>query len=226
VDHHQSSLFNSLIISFWILIAALLIPSAVHATIESIQWGPEVGVSFPQPLQIGAQISCSGTGLFCHSRWKYYVDTGFFPVSLSSDSRKLEIFSIETGARITPFSFPLTFSLGLGYRTINFSTRDVSAFLLDGATVASNASLIFSTLYFNPGIGWEFNLSEQLTLAIQIGMQFALIGNGSLFLSNQSTGANSGNSSLLETDSGAPLRRVASLVVPSLTLMRLTWRFD
>jgi hypothetical protein len=222
VDHHQSPLFNSIII--WISI--LLFPCKTQATTESIQWGPEVGFSFPQPIQVGAQISCSGSALFCDPHWKYYLDTGFFPVPLSSNSRKLEIFSVETGARITPFSFPLTFTLGLGYRTIFFSTQDVSAFLLDGASVASDASLTFSTFYFGPSIGWEFTLSNQLALGIQAGMQFALIGNGSLFLSNQSTGANSSNSALLETDSGASLRRVASLVIPSLTLMRLTWHFD
>lgn len=215
-----------MLLRIFILTSVSLFPALSFGGIESIQWGPEFEVSFPQPLQVGVQLACTGDTFLCHPSWKYYVDGGAFGVPLSSGSRNLNIFSVETGARFIPFSFPLTFALGIGYRYISFSTQDVSAFLLDGEAVASEASLNFATLYLGPSIGWDFALSDQLSLGIQAGVQLALIGNGSLFLSDKSTGANSANSALLATDSGAPLGRVASLVVPSLTLVRLTWRFD
>src|SRR5690242_15716391 len=126
MDHHQSSLSQSLIVR--VLRAAGLAGSVAffwsgpaHA-IDSIQWSGEFGLSFPQPVTLGVEASCQGTEGFCKENLKFFGNIGVFKLPLADGSRSFSIFSAELGTRYFPFSFPLYFSGALGYRFVTFTT--------------------------------------------------------------------------------------------------------
>ena len=220
MDHHKSLVPQSLI-----LISLSLLQPVAFA-VDRLQWAPEIAISFPQPLSLGAEFSCQGSEIFCQSHLKYFASGGYFqyPFFSSGQGQGGNVGSVEIGARYYPFSFPLRFSLGLGYRHVGVNAS-LNNFTIEGEQVATSASLHFSTLYIAPGIGYTVALSRKLFLGFEVGGQVSLLGFGSLFLQNSTTGQNSNNSSVLSTNSWV-LNRVADLFLPTVTLFRLTWYFD
>lgn len=192
---------------------------------DSVEWGPELGMAFPQPLSVGAEASCKGKSFLCRSDLKYYATTGFFKWPLVIAERFASAFTAEVGVRYFPFSFPIFFSAGLGYRYINISTS-IASFTIEGEALATTGSLKFATVYVSPSVGWNFNLSRKLLLGIDLGLQVPILGLGSFYLEDSNTGSNSDNSEVLKTNSGLQMNRIASLIIPKFTLVRLTWYFD
>lgn len=232
MDYYQSSLFKSLrarwfsAVRPWFFVSFVLGAVETNAwAITQVEWAPEAGISFPQVLSIGVEARCQGSESFCRTDLKFYLSGGYFRYPLVNADRSGQLWSAEAGARYFPFSFPLRFALGFGYRSVGI-TADTSAFTVNGEVLATSSSLNFYTFYFSPSVGYSVKLSKKLLLGFELGLQVSLMASGRLFLSNSNNGQDSNNSSLLDTESGMALGRVASLLLPTVTLARLTWYFD
>jgi hypothetical protein len=191
---------------------------------DTIKLGPEVALSFPQPIQIGAELYCTGGWILCSEQFKYYIDAGYFNYKISSSGNAIGASSVEGGLRYFPFSFPLFFSMGLGYRRV-FGSLNMSEFKIDELVLATNANFDLSTFYFGPGLGWRVSVTERLFLSFEFGIQLAILKGGDVFLENRDTGQNSSNSEDLQINSGRALQRIAGLTIPRLTLVRFAMYF-
>lgn len=200
-----------------------LISNTSHA-IDFIEWGPEVGISFPQPLQLGAHLNCSGNEFFCANKVQFYSNVGY--VYLPINKFSLRIFSTEIGSRYYVWDGAFYVSTGLGYRYISLAV-DTSMFKIDNETVITDGSLRLNTLYLSPTVGWDFSISDSLRLGFDIGVQIPLfMTSGCLYLSNKNDGTNSDNSSFLQTNSQKAISRIAALPLPKLALIRFSWTFN
>jgi hypothetical protein len=226
MDYYQPHLSNTLkiFIRIFILIIFYWIYSPVYG-FESIKLSPEASLGFPQGIQAGTEAFCENDSFYCSKKLKFFAHMGFFRYPLVGGERYFRAFNFEIGSRIFPFQFPLYLATSVGYRNINVSA-DVSAFKIEEEIVATSATMRLSTLYFSPGIGWEFSLSRRLTLGVELGVQISLIASGDLFFEDQNTGANSDNSDVLKVQSEKQIGRIAHFILPTLTLFRFTWSLD
>jgi len=190
-------------------------------SVDSVSINPELALSLPQPLQIGAMAYCEGSSFLCDDSLSYFITGGYLGLSLNSGSRSLQLYTAELGARFFPVEFPLFFSLGIGYRSITYSVN-ISAFQIADSSVASNAALSFYSFYAEPAVGWQFSLSDTFALSFQLGLQVPLFPGGNLNLYNTQTGANSNNSDELTVDNANYLSRIGNIPLPTMQL-RLTW---
>jgi hypothetical protein len=188
--------------------------------VEKLHWGPEVAVSLPQPLQIGARAFCEGDEFFCKENLHAFMNAGYFYLPISSKS--ISAMSAELGARYFPFGKIFYLSGGVGYRAITLSA-DTSLFEIDDETIATDSQLNLRTLYFASALGASFSLSETLSISFDVGLQSPIMGSGNIHLSNDNTGEHSNNSDLLRVDSDPAVSRIARLPLPRITLFRLTW---
>jgi hypothetical protein len=187
--------------------------------------GPELALGLPQALQLGVEGYCTQESAICAENLRVYFDIGGLQYPLSSLSQKsLGIFDLETGFRYFFSNGALFTGVALGFRNINLSA-DLSSFQIDGVVLATNASVSLSTLYVGPLLGVRFLLGNGFAFEADAGLQFAVYATGFMYLKNGSTGANSNNSSNLQVDSGVAISRLASLLLPSLTLVRIVRYF-
>ena len=182
---------------------------------SSFVYAPEFGVTFPQPLRIGVEARTD-------TKVRYYFGGGYFKYPLGSSTHQFSVMSFDGGARYFPHFYGLYASLGLGYRRVGVTTN-VSAFQIEGQAVASSASLALNTIFFFPSIGINFGLTKKLFIGFDIGVQYALIAWGSL---NMNADGLSTNSNDLQVDNGPAMNRVAGLLVPEITILRLSWVLD
>ena len=61
---------------------------------------------------------------------------------------------------------------------------------------------------------------------MDLGAQIPLIATGNMWLFDANNGQSSDNSSELQVESGTALNRIAGLIIPKLTLIRLTYDLD
>ncbi|CAM6053631.1 unnamed protein product [Sphagnum tenellum] len=112
----------------------------------------------------------------------------------------------------------------LGFRNIGVSA-DLSAFRMMAPLWHPSATVNLATLYAGPTLGIRFTVSQGFYLEANLGIQLSIYGWGYAFLSNAMTGANSNNSSNLQVDSNMAMSRVASIALPSISLIRLVRYF-
>ena len=139
---------------------------------------------------------------------------------LGASEKSLSVFNLETGVRFFPFDLPFFTGFALGIRNISLNA-DLSNFRVDGASLASSATLSFSTVYVGPLLGIKWTLGNGFLLEANAGIQLALYASGSMNFMNGDTGANSNNSDTLQVDSKAAMSRIAGILLPSITLIRL-----
>jgi hypothetical protein len=179
-------------------------------------WRPQVSLALPQPIQLGAERELD-------PRWRAYASAGYFAWPLSGGSRSVMIYGLEAGGRYHPWAGKFFLNAGVGYRRIAFSSDDISALKLEDEVLATGATIDLFTLYGSLKVGWDFPVSRTMSLGFDLGAQVAVMKWGRLVLRNDQTGQNSGNSSDLSADSSRAMRRVAGLLLPSVTLLRLSW---
>jgi hypothetical protein len=212
LDHNKSSLFG--------LVVLLILAFEPFAKAE-IQFGPEVSVSLPQTLQLGMEGYCTEGAFFCMEKLKGYVDMGGLMYPLVESEKSLSVFNIETGTRYFPSSqLPFFLGFALGFRNVGVKA-DLSAFKVDGVALASSASVNFSTVYIGPLLGVKVSLGKGFLLEANAGIQMSLYASGSMYLLNGDTGANSNNSEMLQVDSKVAMSRIAGILLPSVTVIRL-----
>jgi hypothetical protein len=182
---------------------------------------PELMVSLPQPLMVGVEIHRGEGSLF-----RMYMDGGYFKYPLSGDGKMaISTGTLESGFRLSPFQSWWSLSVGVGYRQFKYATNSLSSFSIDDEVLATEAAINLSTFYFSPMLEAKVNLSKSWELAFGLGVQIPIVGSGSITLLNSNDGTNSDNSDLLAVDSGNYISRVARLIVPRVTLFRLTWHW-
>lgn len=187
---------------------------------QGLRISPQVALALPQPLAIGAEtFRAHDTAL------RGFGSIGYVPVPLPGSGKSLSIFSIQAGARYFPWKRGFFGAFCLGYRHIAFSA-DTSAFKLDDVVVATNGTIDLHTVFLGSSLGAEFSLSQSLTFGFDLGLQLALMGSGRMNLVDSQTGTDSSNSDILAINDPSSMERVAKLLLPQITLFRLTWHLD
>ena len=190
------------------------------AAMAEIQFGPEVSVSLPQTIQLGVEGYCTEGAFFCMEKLRGYVDMGGLMYPLVESDKSLSVFNLETGVRYFPSSSPFFAGFALGFRNVGLKA-DLSALRVDGAALASSAAINLSTVYVGPLMGVKFTLGNGFLLEANAGIQLPLYASGYMYLLNGDTGANSNNSEELQVDSKIAMTRIAGILLPSLTMIRL-----
>jgi hypothetical protein len=233
MDYYQSSLFNSLgSLRILALIGMMAISQAMadetkpilettqpEMTSNRVVLAPIVALAFPQPLLVGIEVSRLSSSL------RGYLEAGPFRYPISSADRAVSLYSIESGFRWMPLSKILLLNLGVGYRRVGFQ-GNLSSLTVEGEVIATGAEISFSTFYVTPSIGIELSLSQNLKCAFDLGAQVPLLAWGKMGVENQNNGTNSENAQILEIDSSDPMRRIAMLAIPKVTLFRLIWSMN
>jgi len=186
---------------------------------KSLFIAPQLSGSFPQPLQIGAELQSLSLPAL-----KAYGAIGFFQYPFTGGDRSLNTLSARLGARYFPNQNWYFGSAGFGYRTISFNAN-LSSFTIDNQVLATTDTITLRTFFFELALGTDFKLSKALSLGFDVGVQIPLIASAQMNLVNANTGQNSSNSSLLAVDS-SPMTRIAGLLLPELTFFRLTWHLE
>ncbi len=185
-------------------------------TNHRLRWAPEFKLSLIQPLQIG-------TEAYWAPSLRFFGDLGYVKFPIPNKQTTVDLFNVQAGARWFPFASWLFFYGSFGYRNFNIST-DVSSFKVEDETIASSGTINLPAFYFAPGMGMIFELSESLSIGFDLGLQLPLISSGTLSFNDAATGENSNNSDQLKVNSGNAMGRISGLILPELTLCRLSWR--
>lgn len=220
----------------WIILL-LLLPLFSHA---SLRISPEAALSFPHALQIGASVEDVEENLrtseeeraetpernrwFSLQNFKFFWDFGYLKYA-SSPNDSLELFDIQLGARYFPLNSWSFISQAVGYRAFSLS-RDISTFKIASSSPATSGELNLKTLFYFPALGLSWRVSDSVTLETELGVQISLYADGLLNIKNSVTGQDSTNSPDLATDSKTAMSRIASLIIPELTLVRMIYHFD
>ena len=171
-------------------------------------------IAVPQPLKLGVEA-------YVNPSIRPIFNLGYIKVPLGKN-RSVTAASVEAGARFSPWAKWNFFGASLGYRHLNLTT-DISAFKIEDESLASLASVDLNTFYFAPTWGCRFALTQRLFIGFDLGLQIPLISSGSLKLEDLQSGQNSDNNERLRIDSDLSMSRVAGLLIPQVTLVRLTW---
>lgn len=175
---------------------------------------PEFMIALPQPLKLGVEA-------YKNPSIRPVFNFGYIKIPLGK-GRSVTAASVEAGARFSPWAKWNFFGAAFGYRHLNLTT-DISAFKIEDESLATLASVDLNTFYFAPTVGCRFSLTERLFIGFDVGTQIPLISSGSLRLEDTETGQNSDNNDRLRIDSDRSMSRVAGLLIPQVTLVRLTW---
>ena len=171
-------------------------------------------VEFPQPLTLGVQYRSDQM-----PAWDAYAKTGFFSYPFSSSSRSVSIYSMEVGARYHPFLNGFYVASGLGFRKLGI-TVDISNLKQDGVSLANTAVANVGTVYTGIQLGHEWRLSAKVALAVDLGIQFALLHSGGITIETdpaQSDGTDNSVSDRLE------MNRISGLPLPQIAVLRFLW---
>ncbi len=181
----------------------------------NLKYNPQLHIGFPQPLQLGCQI-------FSDPTFRVFSDIGFIRFPPSGDSKFIRLFNYQVGTMWFPFNSWFFLSGAMGYRRIGLAA-DMSGFKIGDQVVSSKGEIDLHTFYFAPSFGILMNISERISLGIDFGAQIALYSVGNMNFSNDK-GEDSSNSADLATDSSRAFSRIAALLVPQVTLIKLVWR--
>jgi len=176
--------------------------------------GVSTGIEFPQPLTLGVQYKTDAL-----PAWDAFYKVGFFDFPFSNGSRAVSIYSMEVGARYHPLLNGFYVAGQLGFRKIGV-TVDISNLKQDGVSLASTATASLGTVYTGILLGHEWRLSPRLSLAVDAGIQFALIHSGGITITmdpGQDDGTDNSVSDQKE------MRRISGLPLPQIAVLRLVW---
>lgn len=180
---------------------------------------PEIALSFPQPLQVGAEWVRAE-----NERIRYFADGGYFGLPIRSGQGSLTLLSVQAGIRYAPMNNWVFLVLGGGYRYAAVSA-DTSAFKIDDEVMATDGKVGLHSFFGKIGVGAEFHLTEKVLIGSELAYQFPILGSATVNLVDSNTGRDSSSSDILAVDA-EPLSRVARLGLPELTLVRFRILLD
>jgi len=188
----------------------------------TLKLAEEFSLAAPQPLKLGAEIYCTADDFFCSERLRYYMNVGYIQYPFSSSSTSFSIFSVEAGTRYFPWQSVFYVGLGLGYRQMGVSAN-ISAFQVEGETVATSANMNLSTPYLSPTLGVNISVGKSIFLGFDLGVQVPIFAAGSLKMIDSTTGTTSDTSAVLKVTSDRAMGRIAGLIIPTVTLIRFSY---
>jgi len=181
---------------------------------------PEFAVNLPQPLEIGVRAHRPG-----ETRLSWFADGGYFYFPIGGGGgRYFNAFGGQAGARYSPREgLPYFGRLSLGYRSMGL-VLDMSNYKgFDSSVIANQGMVSLYTIYAEASVGAEWKVSRRLALGFDLGVQVPVLGWGGMNFVNNTTGENSSNSATLAVDASIAIGRWARLILPQVTLIRLTW---
>ena len=171
-------------------------------------------VQLPQPLTLGVQLTGDA-----HPDWSAFYEAGFFKFPLTSSTRSVSTYSMETGVRYHPFSNWFYVEGELGFRQLSVSV-DITNLKQDGVSLASAAIANLGTVYSGVLVGGEWRLAPKFALAFDLGVQLALLHTGGITivtLPGQDDGTDNSVSDKAE------MKRISGLPLPQIAVFRLVW---
>ena len=223
MDHRKSALFA--VIFFWS--SASVAPAGEGAPATSIDETPtissrslrtQLAIGIPLPLELGLEYRCEGAIIFCSQSVRYFAMGGYFRYPLfSSADRALRFAGARAGLRVD--LLPWLYTSGtLGYRYLSL-TANMETFKVEGENLASSATLSMHGLTFQPAVGMEWGLGRGWSLGFELGAQLVFASWGGFTLE----GAGDTSATTLRVDGAAtPLRRIAGLTLPAVSLLKLS----
>jgi len=196
---------------------ALPSPTPVHwldIDLKNSHYSFTMAISVPQPLLLGVQASWDSL-----PGWEAYFEAGYFRYPWSNSSRQFADYSFQFGVRVHPFKNWFFIASELGYRQIGL-LADISSLKQGGQPLASTAQLKIDSLFLALLVGGEWSLSDSLSFAFDLGLQFEVIRTASVSILPDPNDPDPGDLSV----NADPLSRVSSLPLPQLALIRLIWK--
>jgi hypothetical protein len=207
----MSGLRGTLFILAWVI-------GCVSLTPGNNAFGNELGLStgleFPQPLTLGVQYKTDAL-----PAWVAFYKAGFFSYPFSGGSRSVSIYSMEIGARYHPFVNGFYVAGQLGFRKAGV-TVDISNLKQDGVSLANTATASLGTVYTGLLLGYEWRLGPKFSIAMDAGIQLALIHSGGITISADPSLDDGTDNSVSDQKE---MRRISGLPVPQIAVLRLVW---
>lgn len=170
-------------------------------------------VQFPQPLTIGIEAKRDS-----NPNVVAFFEGGFFKYPFSGSSRSVSDYSIETGIRYHPFSSGFFVTGELGFRHIGVNV-DISNLKQDGIALANTAVGSIGTYYLGLLAGYQWKLTQSLSLAMDLGIQLALLHSGSITINP----INNEDGTDYTVEDSKEMNRISGLPVPQIAVFRLIW---
>jgi hypothetical protein len=211
----------------WILLLTFIGFSAAADQLESEavetaspiehQWGITAAIAVPQPLTIGVERRFDLV-----ENMSYFVEGGWFQYKFGENkSRALKVYSVTSGVRYRPFFDWLTLTGEFGFRRIGLNV-DISNLKMEGVSLANAAQMNVSTFFVGLLAGGQWSISENIALAFDLGVQLAVpILHGGEVKIEQSPGQVDGSD--LSVDDEETMKRVSSIPLPQIALVRFIW---
>lgn len=177
------------------------------------RWGLLTSIMVPQPIAVGVLAVPS-----YNPDLAYYLEGGYLRFGFGNN-KTIKDWSAMAGVRYRPLSNWLVLGAAFGYRNIG-ATADISGLQTDGAPLASQAILNLNTFFFALFVGGQWHLSQNVVFGVDLGIQASVFswGNVTILPDPDSTD----NTDLTVDDEDA-MRRVSSLPLPQIALIRFIW---
>lgn len=172
-------------------------------------------ITVPQPLALGVQANWDSL-----PGWEVYAEGGYFRYPWSNSSRQFADYSFQVGVRVHPFSNWFFVATELGYRHIGL-LADISSLKQGGQALASTAQLSIKSFFLALLVGGEWQISDSLSYAFDLGLQFEVIRSGGVNILPDPNDPDPGD---LTVNTDAALSRISSLPLPQVALIRLIWK--
>jgi hypothetical protein len=184
-----------------------------QSDIPSYRWGLLTAVTVPQPLSIGLLAVPSD-----HPDLAYFIEGGYFRFGFGKN-RTINDASVAVGVRYRPFSDWFVTGINFGYRRFGVSV-DISSLQSEGTPIASQANLHLNALFFGLFVGGQWNLSPNVVFGVDLGLQMAALAWGAVTIDADPSATDPTD---LSVDDSAAMRRVASIPIPQIALVRFIW---
>jgi hypothetical protein len=177
-------------------------------------WGLITSIGVPQPVVLGLEWTQAGV-----PQISYTGEVGWFAYGFGNQ-RNLSAWSVQGGIRYRPWNDWVQAGLSFGFRRIGF-TANISGFEMDGEPLASSATMGLNTLYFGLLVGGQWHLSPRVSIGIDLGVQLSVFAWGGVDILADPATASDGTD--LSVDASDSMRRIASLPLPQIALLRFIW---
>jgi hypothetical protein len=202
----------------WIAVAggicAFSLPALADAPAGADEMSLTSAVEFPQPLTLGVQYKTAAL-----PAWVAFYEVGFFQYSFSGGGRSISTYSMETGVRYHPWLNGFYVGGQLGFRKIGLEV-DISGLKQDGVSLANTAHASLGTLYAGVFGGFEWRLGPRFGLALDAGLQLALLHSGSISIEADPSLEDGTD---LSVSDRKQMDRISGLPLPQIAILRMIW---